>query len=344
VTYGPAGISRRIPKGVRHALYFLACLAGAVRSDLVLAQDTVSAGLPALLAARILRRPFVVRVPGDYAWEQGLQRFGVTDSVDHFQSRRYGWRTEILRTIQCRVVASADAVITPSEYFKGIIAGWIGRADTIRVVHGCIRYPRTPPAPSAPAGDPIILTAGRLVPWKGVATLVTLVAEHPEWKLVVVGDGPQAATLRVLAHRLNAPVVFTGPVSRDVLSTHLCRATVFALNTAFESFSHQVLEAMHAGVPVVATRVGSLPELIEDGKNGILVRPDDRDQIASAIRRLVVDDELRATIVRNAKVTAARYSAERMVDGVVEVCRMAEARRSADTRGGNSNGPRPTVP
>jgi glycogen synthase len=329
VTYGPAGISRRIPKGVRHAIYFLVCLAGALRSDLVLAQDTVSAGLPALLAARLLRRPFVVRVPGDYAWEQGVQRFGVTDTIDAFQTGRYGLRTELLRAIQRWVVARADAVISPSEYFKGIVAGWIRRADTIHVVRGGIRPSGEPPAPTAPTGDTIVLTAGRLVSWKGVATLVTLAAEHPEWKLVVVGDGPQATELRSLARRLNAPVVFAGALPRHELWTQLGRASVFALNTAFESFPHQVLEAMHAGVPVVATRIGGLPEVIEDGKNGILVPSDDADQMALAIRRLVVDQELRATIVRNAKIAAARFSPERAVDGVVEVCRVALARRSA---------------
>jgi glycosyltransferase involved in cell wall biosynthesis len=329
VTYGPAGISRRIPKGVRHALYFLVCLARAVRSDVVLAQDTVSAGLPAVLAARLLRRPFVVRVPGDYAWEQAVQRFGVTDTIDAFQAGRYGFRTELLRAVQRWVVARAEAVITPSEYFKRIVSGWIGREDTIDVVHGGIRPPGEPPVPSAPAGETVVLTAARLVPWKGVATLVTLVSKHPEWRLVVVGDGPQATELRLLARRLNAPAVFTGALSRHELWTELSRATVFALDTTYESFPHQVLEAMHVGVPVVATRVGGLPEVIEDGKSGILVPAGDTDRMADAIRRLVGDPELRATIAKNARIAAARFSPDRAVDGVVEVCRATVARRRA---------------
>lgn len=326
VTYGPAGVSRRIPKGVRHAVYFFRCLAGAWRSDVVLAQDTVCAGLPALLAARLLRRPFVVRVPGDYAWEQAVQRFGVTDTIDPFQAGRYGVRTELLRAIQRWVVAGADAVITPSAYFKGIVAGWIRRADTIHVVYGGIQSARESPAPPTPTGEPIVLTAGRLVSWKGVATLVTLAAKHPEWKLVVVGDGPQATELQSLARRLNAPVVFTGAVPRERLWTHLSRATVFALDTGFESFPHQVLEAMQAGVPVVATRVGGLAELIEDGWNGILVPPNDEGQIASAIEQLLVNPDLRATIVGNARITAARFSPDRALDAVVDVCRQALAR------------------
>ena len=77
-------------------------------------------------------------------------------------------------------------------------------------------------------------------------------------------------------------------------------------------------------------RSSNLPlEIIEDGKNGLLVRPDDTEQIALAIHRIVVDHELRATIARNAKITAARFSLDRVVDGVAEVCRVALARRSA---------------
>jgi glycosyltransferase involved in cell wall biosynthesis len=314
---------------LRHALFFLRCVAGAWRSDLVLAQDTVSAGFPAMLAARLLRRPLVVRVPGDYAWEQAVQRFGVTDTIDAFQTGRYGVRTQLLRAVQRWVVARADAVITPSQYFKRVVAGWIGRGDTIHVVYGGITSAAGAPSPGATAGETVLVTAGRLMPWKGVATLVTLVAGHPCWKLLVVGDGPEERTLRALAQRLNAPVVFVGRASRGELDTLLRRATVFVLNTTFESFSHQVLEAMHAGVPAVATRVGSLPELIEDGQNGFLVRPDDQEQIARTIDRLAGDPELRAAIVRNGRLTAARFTPERAVDGVVEVCRIALARRHA---------------
>ncbi len=327
VTYGPAGVSRRIPRGVRHAVYLILCLVKALRSDLVYAQDAVVAGLPALLAARVLRRPFVVRIPGDYAWEQSVQRFGVTDPIDTFQSSRYDFRTELLRRVQRWVAGKADAVITPSEYFKGIVSGWIGRADRVHVVHGGVRFDGEEPMPPRREGNIVIVTVGRLVPWKGVAALIELVAEHPEWKLAVIGDGPQAAELQARARRLNAPVVFTGALSRREVSTQLRRATVFVLNTSFENFSHQLLEAMHAGVPVVATRIGGVPELIEDGKEGLLVRPDDKTQIGAAISRLARDRDLRDTIVTHARAKARQFSIERMADGVMTVCRMVAAHR-----------------
>lgn len=327
VTFGPAGISRWIPKGARHAVYLVACLVKAMRSDLVYAQDTVVAGVPALLAGRILRRPFVVRVPGDYAWEQGVQRFGVTATIDDFQSGRYGLRTELLRAVQRWVVRQADVVITPSEYFRGIVTRWVGSADSVQVVPGAVHFDAGEPTLPGPHRDVVIVTAGRLVPWKGIAPLIELVADHAEWTLVVIGDGPQAAELRARAHRLGARVVFTGALSRAEVFLRLRRATVFVLNTSFESFAHQVLEAMHAGVPIVATRIGAIPELIEDGRDGLLVHPDDKDAIAAAIGRLVGDHALRETIVANARSKASRFPVDRMVVGVMTACRTAAVRR-----------------
>lgn len=343
VTYGPAGVSRRIPKGLRHLAYLLLCLRRALHADLILAQDTVSSGLPALLAARILGRPLVVRVPGDYAWEQAVQRFGVTDTIDAFQSRRYDIRTEMLRAVQRWVVRTADAVITPSEYFRGLVARWIGRTDGVHVVYGSSQLREPKPAASGDDNGVLIVTAGRLVPWKGVATLVELVAQHPDWRLVVAGDGPQAAELRARARQLGAPVEFTGALSQDALSDRLRGATVFVLNTTFESFPHQILEAMHVGVPVVASRIGGIPELIDDGKEGILVQPNDKDQMAAAITRLVRDRDVRQAIIVNARAKAKQFSIDRMVEGTMEVCRTAVARReNAASR--VTRGDRPSAP
>src|SRR3989338_1426308 len=98
VTYGPAGVSRNIPKGLRHFLYFLVCVFKP--ADIIFAQDPVSAGFPALLAARLTGRKFVVRVAGDYAWEQGVERFGVKDGIDNFQKKNYDSRTEFLRRVE----------------------------------------------------------------------------------------------------------------------------------------------------------------------------------------------------------------------------------------------------
>src|SRR3989344_4474464 len=100
VTVLSFGEVRALPKIIRHFFYFLKLLKRGRGVDIIFAQDTVSVGFPSLWASKILGKRFFVRVPGDYAWEQATQRYGVTDSVDEFQNKRYGWRVEFLRKIQ----------------------------------------------------------------------------------------------------------------------------------------------------------------------------------------------------------------------------------------------------
>ncbi|MDQ5893447.1 MAG: hypothetical protein QG640_459, partial [Patescibacteria group bacterium] len=94
------GEVRHLPKVVRHLSYLFKLLNRAKSVDLIFAQDTVSVGLPALIASRILKKKFFVRVPGDYAWEQSVQRFGVKESIDDFQNKKYGLKVEFLRKLQ----------------------------------------------------------------------------------------------------------------------------------------------------------------------------------------------------------------------------------------------------
>ena len=85
-------VSRKIPKGLCHILYFFKILWHGTKSDIIFAQDTVSAGLPAALAAKLLKKKFVLKIVGDYAWEQARLRFGVQDALDDFLKKDYNWR------------------------------------------------------------------------------------------------------------------------------------------------------------------------------------------------------------------------------------------------------------
>src|SRR3989344_4399689 len=89
-------VSRKLPKGIRHLAYFWQVLKQGLHTDIIYAQDAVSAGFPAALAALLLRKPFFLKIVGDHAWEQGQQRFGVVDTLDEFLAKRYGARVGFL--------------------------------------------------------------------------------------------------------------------------------------------------------------------------------------------------------------------------------------------------------
>src|ERR1043166_7222379 len=177
---------RHLPKVARHAAYFFACASLARKADLVYALDTVSVGVPAALAALLARKKFMVRVPGDYAWEQARQRFGVEDELEEFQHKSYGLRVALLRLAQRFVVRRARAVVVPSEYMKKIVSGWLvpsAREGTNPAkVHRIYTSIAVPPPYELPADRPqgfLILSFGRNVPWKGFEALARVAARAP---------------------------------------------------------------------------------------------------------------------------------------------------------------------
>lgn len=332
VSVASFGEVRRLPKLIRHTAYFLKICFRGRRADVIFAQDPVSTGLPALCAARLLRKKFVIRVAGDYAWEQGVQRFGVTDSIDAFQRKRYGLRVGLLRGIQRMVVRSARAVVTPSEYFRNLVSGWVGKRGMVVTIYNGIAFATQKISKEQarkelglPAHAKILLSAGRLVPWKGFMKLIEIMEElskqFPLWRLIIAGDGPEKNNLEraIRERKLEDSVVLAGSQPREKLSAYLSAADIFVLNTAFESFSYVLVEAMAAGVPVVATNIGNLAEIVTDGKEGLLVRPNNGKQLLEAINAISGNQGLREKLAANAKKKAQEFSIERTTDQLLKV-------------------------
>ncbi len=132
--------------------------------------------------------------------------------------------------------------------------------------------------------------------------------------LVLVGDGPEmpGAKAQIAAAGLEQDVEYAGEV-HDVVGLFAV-ADLFLLPSATESFGLAALEAMACEVPVIASRVGGLPEVIDDGINGFLHDPDDLDGMVASAVRLLTDDDLHRRIGRAAReVAVERFSADRVV-------------------------------
>ena len=305
------GRVRHLPKLVRHLAYFCQAVWHARSADVIFAQDTVSVGLPAMLAAHLLGTAFVVRVPGDYAWEQSTQRYGVTDTIDEFQTRTYGRKVERLRTIQKLVVRHADRVIAPSKYFADLVRGWTPKPERVEHIYNGIDLAEIRDAARAAKLEPrTIVSAGRLVPWKGFPMLIRAMKKLPGWKLSIAGDGPERAVLEKLIadEGLSDRVTLLGRIDRKLLAAKIAGAEIFALDTHFESFAFQLVEAMAAGAPVITTRVGNIPEIIEDGENGLLITPDDEAAFVAAVQKLDADPALRARMIAAARATSEAFT------------------------------------
>jgi glycosyltransferase involved in cell wall biosynthesis len=147
--------------------------------------------------------------------------------------------------------------------------------------------------PADPVGEdvPLLLAVCRLEPQKGVDVAVHALARlrevEPAAELVVLGEGPERGRLEGLARELDVPVHLLGRVP-DV-AAWLRRADVLVHPARWEGFGLALLEAMLAQLPVVATNVSSIPEIVADGETGLLVAPDDPAALADALAR-VLDD------------------------------------------------------
>jgi glycosyltransferase involved in cell wall biosynthesis len=182
------------------------------------------------------------------------------------------------------------------------------------------------PPDDVPPDARVVLAVCRLEQQKGVDVAVRAVARlherEPSAHLVVLGEGAERARLEGLARELAVPLYLPGRVP-DV-AAWLRRAAVLVHPVRWEGFGLAVLEAMLASLPVVASRVSSLPELVVDGETGILVPPDDPEALAGALGRVLGDPgALGAVGLRRAQ---ERFSVARMVEATLDVYETALGR------------------
>jgi glycosyltransferase involved in cell wall biosynthesis len=221
--------------------------------------------------------------------------------------------------------------LTQAELNGGVAAG-VGRHDQYRVVPNGVELERFSGVGEPRAGR--ILFVGRLARQKRPDLAVEIIrrvrADHPDAELWIVGDGPQRADVERLVGSagLDGAVRLLG--ARRDLPGLLRESACLLLPSDYESCPYAVLEAMAAGVPVVATRVGGVPELLDDGVEGLLVPARQPEAAAAAVGRILADSKLARTMGEAGRTRAReRYSLERMVADTVTVYEelLAAARR-----------------
>lgn len=166
-----------------------------------------------------------------------------------------------------------------------------------------------------------ILFVGRHVPQKGHVTLLqatALLAERGhDVELILAGDGPLRPTLEALAERwgIERRVSFPGAVGQEQIHALYAAATIFCLPSFAEGLPTVLMEAMAMELPVVSTRINGVPELVEDGRTGLLVTPARADQLAGALERLIGDPARRRSMGAAARrVVAERFDVEQSAE------------------------------
>jgi glycosyltransferase involved in cell wall biosynthesis len=234
----------------------------------------------AVLMSRVARRPVVLHVHGG-----GFEgQFGGSGVRARLRERLTVWCLE-----------NSDTVVALTK-------SWAATLERRAKIRRLRVIPNTPDLTEVRQRNGrgerrLLLYLGHLERFKGLFELVDAVAllrsRHPDLQLVLAGVGPAADDLRHHAESLGLPALeFAGWVETEEKARLLAEATCLVLPSHQEALPLVVLEAMAAGVPVVATNVGGIPETIRDGVDGLLVPPGDAETLASALSRILDEPEL----------------------------------------------------
>lgn len=281
--------------------------------------DTYDRVLWAASVARVAVGPTVVteHLPHSDASDPGL--------MPGPRSRLAGPAKTLFKRTQ---FACTDAVIAVSASSAGFLCARYGPPRRLWVVPNGLR-PGTPPSrrDDRGAGPMRVLVTGSVIAQKGHDVLVRAAARaEREWAAEILGDGHERARLEREAQALGVPVHFAG-WSGDVAAA-LTAADVACMPSRWEAGPYAALEAMQAGLPVVATDVDGLRDVVQDGVSGLLVDPDDAVALARALDRLASEPALRARMGHAAQLRAAQFTSERMATQTVAVYQAVLARRS----------------
>jgi len=241
------------------------------------------------------------------------------------------------------IVSGVDGLIGPSSELLDVARGFgvpTGRSiflpngvDSEKFspsVHGIIRERY-----ALSAATKIVLCPRRLVPKNGVKFLIesipAILRIHPDTVFVIVGEGPEKATLETQTRELaiQAKVVFAGGISNDEINGYYADADLVVLPSLKEATSISALEAMSSAKPIVASNVGGLPYLVENGVTGLLVPPSDPEALASAINELLESAGRRELMGRAAREKVLReltwdHIARRTVEFYARVLRQTQ--------------------
>ncbi len=271
--------------------------------------------------------PRIMKVVGDQAWERCLRKGWIPPElgIDDFQQPGGDLRVRWQKRSRSRQVAGQDAVIVPSQYLRDMALGWGVDRAKVHIIYNAL------PAIALPTqsrkairrqlgwGDaPTLLSVARLQRWKGIDHLISALAGLPDVRLVVAGDGPDRARLEALAAQLPGRVRFTGQLPAEDVKRMMKAADAVALYSAYEGLSHTLLESLHVGTPVLASAVGGNAEVVQDGRNGLLVAHVDIAGLRASITQLLAR---RAELAANTRLGLEKFSFESMVRSTDEALR-----------------------
>ena len=267
-----------------------------------------------LIVSRLLRRPLILETHSPFGLENALR--------EGRPSRMAGWMDR-------RMFAAATRIWVHTHALQRLVAGMADDPAKIEVIPFGVEDYGLVASPADAATRVEIVFAGSFYPWHGVEELIAayaqLVDETPDVHLTLVGDGLTISEARQRARELGVTdaVTFLGWIGRPALFERLAQSHIGVapyLEQQFNYFEPVKIHDYHmAGLPVVASAVGEVPRMVNDGQTGLLVPPGDVDALATALGKLVSDPQLRDVMGATARKRARHL--EETAGAVESLCR-----------------------
>jgi glycosyltransferase involved in cell wall biosynthesis len=263
------------------------------------------------------------------AWRTGIPAIIHEHAILPF--RPHQWIADLLlRNLTTRAIAISKAVAS------FLVRGRSVPKDRVSIVHNGIDLSRFAEARSVapiqarqrlglPESGILVGAAARFRSEKGIDVLIDafarLAPRHPDWTLVLAGEGPERENLQRQAAPLQKQILFLGFL--DDVALFMRAIDLLVVPSRQEGFSYAAMEAMAAAVPVIASNVGGIPEIVRPDLSGVLVPPEDPDALANAMESLLGDPATQASLVEKASESIAPFSIETYADRVVALYREA---------------------
>lgn len=280
------------------------------------------------VAGRIAGKPVIVHVRTHHS---------------KYQKRPYPWYMEIIN----RILAPRTALaISNSDSLAGFAVDRMGFRETqVVTVHNPVStFTMKPVDPAVVAGlrqeygldgaGPVIGAVTRFYPSKGITYLIeafpAILARFPSARLLLVGDGPLEDSLKAQARSLGIEPHVTFAGFRDNAEAHVQLFTLSAVPSLEEGIGNVAIESITGGIPVIASREGGLPEVIMEGKSGLLVPPGDAAALSAAITRVLEDPELLERMRLGCREEAGRFSIDAYTARLEELYRQVASDQEPD--------------
>lgn len=295
-------------------------------SDVIYTLSPSFTGLVSLIAAKLLHKPVVLRFVGDAAWETASNTRQTEKNLEDFLQTSDGDKTvKLLLGIQKFVLNRVNRVIVPSRFLKEILIKYykVGH-EKIKVIYNSIDlkdYHKIPFRQFQRSTRPTVVTIGRLVRHKRIDKIIEAISvikmKYPDVEFQIIGEGPEKENLEELTRELGVErnVKFYGGVEHSKVIELIQNADILVLNSIYEGLPHVVIEGMACRTPVIATNIKGTDEVVKDGETGLLVSPNNNEELKDKIIQLLSDEELRERLVENAyKSVEERFTWDKNLD------------------------------